>query len=320
MRHLSTTCCPGDTPVGVGILSHCTCDSNTTCCPGDTLATNPTHCTCDSNTECCPGDTLATNPTHCTCDSNTECCPGDTLATNPTHCTCDSNTECCPGDTLATNPTHCTCDSNTECCPGDTLATNPTHCTCDSNTECCPEDTPATNPTHCQTECVRLNGTACCPQSLGGTCTGRWCIQSGTQCNYWGRCHIKDPGDGICRPSCGHLINSGTELKYKHHGLDCKIFSGDEPRGMQREKTCADLNVINYLGGNNWKRAPEVGGVGGHEEITIGGECCVRDIDLPMSVSDLRASCRDYWLCYRGAVNENINREHSSRRILSYNQ
>ena len=204
------------------------------------------------------------------------------------------------------------CDSNTTCCPGDSHPSNP-NCPpiCDSTVRCCPGDTPSTNPTHCipqQPECVRLNGTACCPQTLGGTCTGRWCIQSGTQCNYWGKCHIKDPGDGICRPSCGHLINSGTEWNYKHHGLDCKIFSGDEPRGMQREKTCADLNVINYLGGNNWKRAPEVGGVGNHEEITIGGECCVRDIDLPMSVSDLRASCRDYWLCYRGAVNENINR------------
>ena len=174
---------------------------------------------------------------------------------------------------------------------------------------CPPGDSYPSNPNCPVSRCVEVNGKACCTPADGGTCTGAFCIPSGSDaCNDWGRCHFKDPGDGICRPSCGHLANMGTRIEYRHHGIDCKIYSGDEPRGYQEGLTCAELNAINYLGSANWKPSPRLHGLGGWEEIEKGGKCCVRDLNLPMSPTEIRAMCNDYWRCIRRVIDQGIDR------------
>ena len=162
---------------------------------------------------------------------------------------------------------------------------------------------PTTDP-NCQTECVKYNGLSCCTPADGGTCTGPFCIPSGsTKCRLYNECHVKDPGDGICRPSCQHLVQEGTEQKYKYHGgADCKVATGDEPAFFQANRTCADFNARNHFGSSNWIQAPRVNGLGSYEEIEQNLECCVRDLNIP---TDTSARCLDYNLCWNRYIRDN---------------
>ena len=178
---------------------------------------------------------------------------------------------------------------------------------CNSNTTCCPGDTYASNPTHCQqTECVRLNGLACCGPKLGGTCTGsRFCIKTDSACrDNWWHCNVLDPGDGICRPSCSNLIYLGESNRYQNWGLDCIIGTEDDPLTGGR-RSCDELNRGNLLGSTNWRKASLVDGVD-HFNSVKGWGCCVRDISLPMSLSALRARCGAHSSCAKRLIRAGI--------------
>ena len=187
--------------------------------------------------------------------------------------------------------------------------------TCDSSTKCCPGDTHATNPTHCQqTECVRLNGRACCGPGLGGTCiAGRFCITSYEECHKnWWHCNVKDAGDGICRPRCG-VLSGITEPDSSHFGLDCLIGTDDDPRTLSHG-SCDKMNQDKYRGSTNWRDVPSVDGID-HYGSLKGLGCCVRPVNLPMSLSDLRARCSAHDACTDALINAGISTDLSFKEV-----
>ena len=128
--------------------------------------------------------------------------------------------------------------------------------------ECCTRGTPPT----CD---VNVHGAACCPVSLGGTCTGQFCA---INCQTPETCHVKESG-GVCRPSCGTLAT----LRGYGLGADGIHDTPDDERAGVRTGTCADLNTQQLWGSTDWIKIPLIENLEPWEMIENGGgECCGR--------------------------------------------
>ena len=224
----------------------------------------------NDHTGCCSGDNYS-DDSNCsepetTTTTTTEPIHGTTPTTTSTSTT---TSDLCPaGDSYPDNP-HCICDSSTRCCPGDTFQDNPDHCVCD----------PATDPEQCQTECVKEFGSACCKTNEGGNCTGPFCTTFGACTSKW-NCHVIDIGDGICRPSCGHLASlQGSG----HYGPDCTVGSSDDPHHYTGTDANAGTSCSGIAGqwGSNWEKIPLIDSVETWEVTkNRGGECCRRTVPI----------------------------------------
>ena len=245
------------------------CGANADSCYFGPLSVRP-----DDHTGCCSGDNYSDNSNCSHPKPGNDPDPGFTPDTTTTTTTTTQDPKLCPpGDTYLNNP-NCVCDSSTRCCPGDTYRDNPNHCVCD----------PATDPEQCQTDCVKEFGSACCKTNEGGTCTGPFCTTFGACSNKW-NCHVVDIGDGICRPSCGHLAvlqNTG------HYGPDGIRLSCDDPHHYTGTdpNTGTTCSSISGHWGSNWEKIPLIDGVETWEVTKYGGgECCKR-IGSPPSPND----------------------------------
>ena len=120
--------------------------------------------------------------------------------------------------------------------------------------------TGTTNPPTCD---INIHGAACCPVSSGGTCTGQFCV---VDCQTPETCHVKDTGDGVCRPSCGTLI---IAQGYTYGALPSPSVNGFND--------CAHLNAVQHEGSTDWFKVPLIEGKEPWEVIEYGGgECCTR--------------------------------------------
>ena len=125
-------------------------------------------------------------------------------------------------------------------------------------------------------ECVAIHGESCCPVSKGGTCTGPICV---IDCETQSTCHVQDVGDGVCRPSCGHLAN---QQGYGGYGPDGIKTTADDPHIFSYHKwgktSCSELNAVRLWGSDNWFKIPLINGIEPYDGIQIGrgGECCGR--------------------------------------------
>ena len=230
----------------------------------------------DSHTGCCSGDNYSDDSSCSTPEvaSTPETTPAPEITPTPgtptsTSSTTTTTSSLCPaGDSYPDNP-HCICDSSTTCCPGETFRDNPNHCVCD----------PATDPDQCQTDCVKEHGAACCKTNEGGQCTGPFCTTLG-ECTNKGNCHVRDIGDGICRPSCGYLANlQGSG----HYGPDCKVDTSDDPHHYTGTDTNVGTTCSGIAGkwGSNWEEIPLIDGVETWEVTKYGGgECCKRTVPI----------------------------------------
>ena len=135
---------------------------------------------------------------------------------------------------------------------------------------------------------VNVHGAACCPVSSGGTCTGQLCA---INCETPETCHVKDVGDGVCRPSCGHLgILRGHGI-----GADGILDTPDDERAgtwyIAGANTCADLNTIQWWGSTDWIKIPLIEGKDPWEMIKHGGgACCGRNITPTPGTSPPRSN------------------------------
>ena len=141
-------------------------------------------------------------------------------------------------------------------------------------------------------ECVKIHGKTCCPTSTGGTCTGQLCA---VNCATKDTCHVQDVGDGVCRPSCGHLAR---QQGYGDYGADGIMTTADDTHIFSFHKwgstTCAALNSANLWGSNNWIKIPLIGGIEPYDGVQIGfgGECCGRD--MPKDPNKADGKCGGY--------------------------
>ena len=55
------------------------------------------------------------------------------------------------------------------------------------------------------------------------------------------QCHVKDLGDGICRPSCGHLAMLSEDGKYGGYGPNKIKHDEDDPHILARHTSCEHL-------------------------------------------------------------------------------
>ena len=302
----ATACCPGDAfPANPNCDPNNNCNDATTCCTGHSYPTNA-NCLCDSNTDCCQGDSHPSNQ-NCElgCDNTTDCCQGDSFPTNQ-NCKANgvcSKTECkkgtkkpnsngrlwrCEGANGGTN------DPPTGFCPVDGECGPPSKCkkgkpeTQGAQWKCLGLGNPKGSDTDfCTTESECggsiCTGTQLCRNDIceefgacGKDCTGPFCA---IDCATKATCHVQDVGDGVCRPSCGHLA---TQKGYGGYGADGIMLTADDTHVFSYFKwgstTCAALNSANLWRSNNWIKIPLIGGIEPYEGIQIGygGECCGR--------------------------------------------
>ena len=274
------------------------CDTNGVCTNSGNSCTNNDDC-CDDHLHQARPTTISPHTFTGTCGVSSGGClakpqGGGNLSQeqcdqrNPICTSCDSSTTCCPGDSHPSNPNCPVCNSTTACCPGDYYP---------NNLNCC---NPATDP-NCPavSECVRINGAACCAPSQGGICTGTYCITSDEECRKYFRCHVRDIGDGICRPSCNHL--GSTNESFSSGGPDCKVFTGDEYLGTSIRGGCAAWNRIKFHGYDNWRKVtglPDPYEVA--ENAVHGAECCIADPGVTRA--EILQTCNPYILCVRNLV------------------
>ena len=155
------------------------------------------------------------------------------------------------------------CDSSKKCCTGDT---------CPSNSNCC--------------DCVKKHGKACCTAASGGTCTGQLCADN---CNSQATCHVRDLGDGVCRPTCKYLANKRSY----GFGDDGIRGTGDDTfTGTWNHSVniCSELNTQKIWGSTNWLKIPLIDNIK-PQEAQNGGECCGRGLG---NVNELEPICRHH--------------------------
>ena len=93
-------------------------------------------------------------------------------------------------------------------------------------------------------------------------------------------CHVRDIGDGYCRPSCGYLSVISTGGKYRGYGKNTEANDDDDPHFLTTKTSCADLDK---WGATDWKKIPLINNLDPHEVITnkqrgyTKSECCGSD-------------------------------------------
>ena len=149
---------------------------------------------------------------------------------------------------------------------------------CNPSTKCCPGNTYPSNP-NC---CVKVHGKACCLVAEGGDCTGQLCA---VNCANPGTCHVRDVGDGVCRPSCRYIAE---DKGYGGYGADGRLGTDDDPYTGTWDhnnsvNTCNDLNTNQIWGSKNWKKIPLIENIEPQEFVINGnkGECCGRNFCDP---------------------------------------
>ena len=97
-------------------------------------------------------------------------------------------------------------------------------------------------------------------------------------CERPDKCHIRDIGDGYCRPSCGYLAVLVEDGKYAHYGPK-EYDPADDPHFLS-DVPCEELDK---WGATDWKRLPLVNGLEPWEvalaqkEGRVLPECCGSD-------------------------------------------
>ena len=303
----ATACCPGDAfPANPNCDPNNNCNDATTCCTGHSYPSNA-NCLCDSNTDCCQGDSHPSNQ-NCEpgCDNTTDCCQGDSYPSNQN---CKVDGACSPDGCSQGDPEF---NSNGRLwrCEGANGGTN------DPPTGFCPVDGECGPPGKCkkgkpetqgaQWKCLGLGnpkgsdtdfcttesecGSSICTDTqlcrndiceefgaCGKGCTGPLCAI--IDCETPTTCHVQDVGDGVCRPSCGHLAN---QQGYGGYGPDGIMTTADDRHIFSFHKwgktSCAELNAVSLWGFNNWFKIPLINGIEPYDGIKIGrgGECCGR--------------------------------------------
>ena len=73
-------------------------------------------------------------------------------------------------------------------------------------------------------------------------------------CESPSTCHVKDIGDGYCRPSCGYLAVISEDGKYRGYGRDGDLNTEDDPHFLTTDSiSCDDLDK---WGATDWKKIP----------------------------------------------------------------
>ena len=70
-------------------------------------------------------------------------------------------------------------------------------------------------------------------------------------CNTPSTCHVKDIGDGFCRPSCGYLAQINEDGEYGGYGRNNQKNDEDDPHFLAKNTSCDDLEK---WGANDWKK------------------------------------------------------------------
>ena len=68
------------------------------------------------------------------------------------------------------------------------------------------------------------------------------------------KCHVRDMGDGYCRPSCGYLAVLSEDGKYAHYGPDHERNTEDDPHFLAR----VPCDQLDKWGATDWKKIPLV--------------------------------------------------------------
>ena len=73
-------------------------------------------------------------------------------------------------------------------------------------------------------------------------------------CKSPDNCHVKDLGDGYCRPSCGYLAVISENGKYRGYGGDGDSNTEDDPHFLTQDSiSCNDLDK---WGATDWTKIP----------------------------------------------------------------
>ena len=98
-------------------------------------------------------------------------------------------------------------------------------------------------------------------------------------CESPGKCHVKDIGDGYCRPSCGYLAVLVEDGKYAHYGPDDEPDTEDDPHTLSG----VPCDQLDKYGATDWKKLPLVNDLepwevaDAHIEGRTVPECCGSD-------------------------------------------
>ena len=99
-------------------------------------------------------------------------------------------------------------------------------------------------------------------------------------CKNPSTCHVKDLGDGICRPSCGYLAQISEEGKYHGYGPDEEPSTEDDPHSLTSSVSCEELDK---WGATDWKKVPLIDDIEpwevkqALEDDSTASECCGSD-------------------------------------------
>ncbi len=99
-------------------------------------------------------------------------------------------------------------------------------------------------------------------------------------CDSPSTCHVKDLGDGICRPSCGYLSVISENGKYYGYGADKEPGTEDDPHTLTGSVPCTDLEK---WGVTDWEKMPLIDDIEPWEVIEnkeqgyTSSECCGSD-------------------------------------------
>ena len=99
-------------------------------------------------------------------------------------------------------------------------------------------------------------------------------------CDSPSTCHVKDLGDGICRPSCGYLSVISENGKYYGYGADKEPYTEDDPHTLTGSVPCTDLEK---WGVTDWEKIPLIDDIEPWEVIEnkeqgyTSSECCGSD-------------------------------------------
>ena len=164
---------------------------------------------------------------------------------------------------------------------GGSCCTTPPCGGCDRDVTCCPHlgDTYLNN-SHCPNPCVAKHGKVCCTAQMEELAQGNYVLLTVAS---QGTCHVRNVGDGVCRPSCEYLADKeGYDYGDDgQKGTDDDTFTGTWTHNLN---TCDELNTNEVWGSTNsvnaWVKIPLIDNKEPQEVISNGGgECCGRKIE-----------------------------------------
>ena len=99
-------------------------------------------------------------------------------------------------------------------------------------------------------------------------------------CESPSKCHVRDVGDGYCRPSCGYLAVLVEDGKYAHYGPDEQQRTEDDPHTLSH----VPCDQLDKYGATDWKKLSLVDDMepwevahAQQESRTTVPECCGSD-------------------------------------------